>query len=118
MNWEGIRYFKPEEFRCPCCEEEHMDREFVQKLDELRSRSVMPLKVNSGYRCPDRDLAVGGSGNHTQGCAADIAVVSSQTRFIVLGNALQLGFKRIGIGKTFIHLDTCPDKPRFVLWLY
>lgn len=95
-----------------------MDEDFVQKLDELRSRCLMPLKVNSGYRCPKHDAEIGGSKNHTQGYAADIAAVSSQTRFVILYNLLNIGFKRIGIGKIFIHLDTCPDKPRFVLWLY
>ena len=116
--WDDIRYFKPKEFLCSCCGEEHMEESFVRILDELRSRSMTPLKVSSGWRCPKHDEEIHGSGNHPTGLAADIACWSSGTRYILLRNALSLSIPRIGIGKGFIHLDTNPDKPRFVTWLY
>lgn len=44
-------------------------------LDPLREKYGKPIKVNSGYRCPNHNLAVGGSmqSQHMKGEAADIA---------------------------------------------
>ncbi len=43
-------------------------------LDPARERLGVPIRVNSGYRCPALNKAVGGVANsyHLQGCAADI----------------------------------------------
>lgn len=87
-------------------------------LDSLRKAVGRPLPINSGYRCPAHDQVEGGEGNHTQGLAADIACTDSSLRFLIIFYALQLGFKRIGVAKTFIHLDMCGDKPQQVVWLY
>lgn len=44
-------------------------------LDPLRKKYGKPIKVNSGYRCPKHNLAVGGAtqSQHMKGEAADIA---------------------------------------------
>ena len=44
-------------------------------LDSLREKYGKPIKVNSGYRCPNHNLAVGGAmqSQHMKGEAADIA---------------------------------------------
>ena len=44
-------------------------------LEPLRAYMKKPLQVNSGFRCPDLNEAVGGAGNsqHMKGEAADIA---------------------------------------------
>lgn len=43
-------------------------------LDPLRKLSGKPITVNSGYRCPELNKAVGGSktSDHVKGFAADI----------------------------------------------
>lgn len=43
-------------------------------LDPLREWYGMPIHIESGYRCPELNKAVGGVSNsfHTMGCAADI----------------------------------------------
>lgn len=43
-------------------------------LDPLREWYGMPIHIESGYRCPELNKAVGGVANsfHTMGCAADI----------------------------------------------
>jgi len=48
-------------------------------LDPLREKYGKPIRVNSGYRCPKHNLAVGGASRsqHLLGEAADIAPVSS-----------------------------------------
>lgn len=47
-------------------------------LDPLREKWGQPIIVNSGYRCPALNKAVGGAVNsqHTKGEAADIRTVS------------------------------------------
>lgn len=47
-------------------------------LDPLRKAWGGPIRVNSGYRCPELNKAVGGSPNsqHQRGEAADITVGS------------------------------------------
>lgn len=46
----------------------------TQELEKVRALTGLPLNVQSGYRCPELNQAVGGVPNsyHTYGCAADI----------------------------------------------
>jgi hypothetical protein len=43
------------------------------ELEKVRALTGQPLHINSGYRCPELNAAVGGSPNsyHMAGCAAD-----------------------------------------------
>lgn len=70
-----VEFFKPEEFVCRCCGRGQVAAALVYALDEFRRAWNMPVIVNSGWRCPDRNAAVGGapSSRHKIGCAADIA---------------------------------------------
>lgn len=49
-------------------------------LDPLRELWGKPLRVNSGYRCPELNRLVGGSPNssHMSGCAVDITAGSRE----------------------------------------
>lgn len=49
-------------------------------LDPLRSIYGKPITVNSGYRCPELNKAVGGSAtsDHVKGFAADITAGSKE----------------------------------------
>jgi len=116
MAW---KYFSEDEMRCRCgCGQSRMDGHFMDMLDALRRAVGRPLPINSGYRCQKHDAEENGGGNHTQGRAADIDCPDSSLRFLLISSALQLGFKRIGIAKTFIHVDLCSDKSQQVIWLY
>lgn len=97
-----------------------MKWETVNRLDQIRGRVGFPLIVNSGVRTPEYNATVGGvdGSAHEAGWAADLAVRTSQERFKVLKAAMDVGFKRIGVAKTFIHLDADPSKPPEVAWLY
>lgn len=72
--------------------------------------------VSSGYRCPAHNKAVGGVADsaHTRGYAADIRCTDSHTRFAVLRALLEVGFRRIELAPTWIHVDCDPAKPRDV----
>lgn len=63
---------------------EHLD-ELVEKiLDPLRAAYGMPIKITSGYRCPELNKAVGGSPTsvHQIGYAADLQVGGSFDKFV------------------------------------
>jgi uncharacterized protein YcbK (DUF882 family) len=116
----GLRYFKPAEFACPCCGADEMDAAFVRRLDEVRHVVGEPLKVNSGRRCPKHNKRRGGvpGGAHTKGLAADLHATTGSLRFKIVNAAILLEVRRIGIAKTFVHLDADPDAPQGVVWLY
>ena len=75
-----MKYFKLEEFRCRCCGElpasarENIEGLVSAVLDPVRERFGQPIYVNSGYRCPRHNAAVGGvsASQHMKGEAADI----------------------------------------------
>ena len=97
-----------------------MDKEFLIKLDRAREVAQIPFKINSAYRTPEHNAKIGGKPNssHLKGLAVDISVTNSRQRFIVLKALLDTGFNRIGIAKSFIHVDDDKSKDSQVVWLY
>lgn len=122
-----LKHFNFEEFDCPTLEGSGLPTSdggkmcinFLHKLDEARELAGVPFKITSGYRSPQHNLDVGGrvGSSHIKGIAVDIACVNSHQRQKILTALIQVGFKRIGIGKSFIHSDLDPDKPN-AIWLY
>ena len=116
------KYFAPAEFlRCtPACSIKQMDPEFLEYLDSFREFVGIPLKLSCAYRSKEWDQSKGRSGNsaHTRGKAVDIVCNSSATRYKIVYAALHFGFRRIGIGKNFIHLDNDASLPQGVMWHY
>ena len=108
--------FSMSEFWCPCCKSINMSPIFMKNLQELRDIYAQPMVINSGYRCKSHNSKVGGVENskHLSGIAADIAVHDAHSRYRLVQIALRLGFKGIGIYKSFIHLDTRAADP--VIW--
>ena len=97
-----------------------MDKTFLLKLDEARERAGIPFVINSAYRSPEHNAKIGGKPNssHLKGLAVDISVTNSRQRFIVLNALLEVGFTRIGIADTFLHVDLSTDKSQQVIWTY
>jgi len=122
MDWSRIKYFRQFEFDDPTAPGSgaNMDQAFVEHLDELRASIGHPLTIHSGYRTPEHNATVGGvdSSAHTSGHAADIGALSSGERFEIVSAAIKAGFRRIGIGSTFVHLDDDLTKEQSVCWLY
>ena len=75
-----MKHFKYDEFKCRCCGQLpdearlNIDALVEQVLDPAREKLGAPIIVNSGYRCPKHNAAVGGVKNsqHMRGEAADI----------------------------------------------
>lgn len=88
-----------------------------QVLDPLRKRYGKPIKVNSGYRCPQLNKAVKGATNsqHMKGLAADITAGSVKENKILfeLVQELNLPFDQLIDEKKFswIHVSVS-NKPR------
>ena len=124
-DWGEVTYFKQDEFACTHCGKNEIKFELVEKLDELRGLMGMPLKITSGYRCPDHPLSVsrptGSISSHQKGEAVDISAKTSRERYMLLWLIMKHGwFKRIGIsGKdNFIHVDIDKDKSQMLTWVY
>ena len=80
----------------------------------------IPFIINSAWRSADHNEKVGGKpdSSHLKGLAVDIKVTNSRQRFIILQSLIAAGFNRIGIAKTFIHVDGDNEKDPRVTWLY
>ena len=98
----------------------NMDLDFLSKLDEAREIANIPFKINSAYRSKEHNAKIGGKPNssHLKGLAVDISVTDSRSRFIVLEALIKVGFNRIGIADTFIHVDDDKEKSDRVVWTY
>ena len=115
------KYFDRSEFACKCgCGQSDISPKIVAILDGIRGMVGRPLTINSGVRCSKHNDAEGGKSDsaHTTGLAVDIAVHDSRERHDIIMFALQQGIQRIGIAKTFIHIDIDGTKPQDVAWLY
>ena len=114
-----FRYFKMGDFDCQETGENEMSEEYVHRLDDLREACGFPFYITSGYRSPEHSVEKSkpnGGGTHTQGIAADVRVRGGIQRMTVVKNAIALGFKGIGVAKTFVHIDDRVTAP--VLWSY
>ncbi len=124
MTWEN---FTREEFDCKHCGENHISFEFIDVAQEIRTAAGCPMRVSSGYRCPDHPIEARKSapGEHTEGTCADFAV-SHQAAYAVLKAAMAHP-KVTGIGVNqkgptrFLHIGIGPAKPgrpRPHVWSY
>ena len=117
-----MKHFKLSEFDCPTKKGsgEKMDKEFLYLLDLARGVAGVPFKITSGYRTKQHNKDIGGVSNssHLKGLAVDISVSDSRRRSIVLNALISVGFNRIGIAKTFIHVDSSKEKSQNVVWVY
>lgn len=122
-------FFKPHEFFCRCgkCEYDRegggmasMSETLLAMLDLLREKVGEPLVINSSIRCEAYNATLENSSlnsSHLKGLAVDIACDCGTLRFKLVKYGFQVGFRRIEVGPTWVHLDIDPDKPQDVLWL-
>ena len=96
-----------------------MNKEFLFKLDDARMLAGTPFRITSGYRTEAHNKKVKGvkGSSHTKGCAVDIAVNSGLERSAIVCALAKVGFTRIGIAKTFVHVDLDKEKQNSI-WLY
>ena len=81
-----MKHFKEREFACKCCGQlppamrDNIVALVDNVLDPAREEFGGPVTVNSGYRCPKHNLAVGGVVNsqHMKGEAADVCCADNK----------------------------------------
>jgi hypothetical protein len=100
-----------------------MDHGFLVRLDQLREAVGRPLTLTSAKRCAAHNAIVSTvkNGPHPLGVAADIRAGSSRERFEIVSAAMCVGFTRIGIAHTFIHVDSAGEStghPLNLIWFY
>jgi zinc D-Ala-D-Ala carboxypeptidase len=117
MSSTNTGSLRRDEFKCSCCGGLVLDDTFFEMLCKARETAATPFVVNSGYRCAKHNAEVGStSKNHTSGRAADIKAVYGPERGKILKGLYLAGFKRVGVGKTFIHADNMAEVES--CWLY
>ena len=83
------------------------DPELIRRLQKMRDELKAPIRIASGFRCPDYNKRVGGVTNsyHLRGQAVDIKSNVPMERLYALAEKY---FEDGGIGKyeTFVHVDT------------
>tara|TARA_R100001198_G_C5191879_1_gene184242 strand:- start:214 stop:567 length:354 start_codon:yes stop_codon:yes gene_type:complete len=117
-----MKYFNYEEFDSPDIQGsgQLVDPKLLEMIDEAREIYGKPIRVTSGYRTEAHNRKVGGvsSSSHLKGLAIDVACKKSDDRFEMLTALLEVGFNRIGVAGTFIHVDIDKDKTQNVIWTY
>lgn len=122
-----MRYFNYTEFDSPdeLGSGKNMNPLILEMLDQAREKFDKPIKINSGYRTQayNENLKARGykaspNSSHLKGLAVDIHCNNSKDRFELIDILLDVGFNRIGIANTFIHVDIDIDKPSHLIWTY
>lgn len=125
MNWHKYPNFTEDEFKCSHTGECHMNKDFMRKLQALRTECDFAFHVTSGYRHPTHPIeaAKHKAGEHCYGKAVDIAI-SGNRAMIVLEKARKYGFIRLGVKQNkdghFIHLGSALPSEGFssTIWTY
>jgi zinc D-Ala-D-Ala carboxypeptidase len=122
-----FKNFSYDEFDSPLQEGsgQLMSNELISMLDDARELAGVPFKITSGYRI-EADIErlkkagykVSRNSSHLKGLAADIACIGTGDRYNMLDALMKVGFNRIGIADTFIHVDIDPYKPLYSIWTY
>jgi uncharacterized protein YcbK (DUF882 family) len=116
------QWFKRKEICCKCgCGKDNISQVLLNMLDRIRSCNGKPVILNSVCRCLDHNKKEGGksSSAHLTGDAADIRCLTSRERYELLEIIVPMReIRRIGIAKSFIHIDIDKTKTRNVIWMY
>ena len=112
-------HFSKSEFACPCCGKDDIEMNFAINLQIARNHSDIKFTITSGVRCEKHNKIVGGkdTSSHIKNVACDIVALNSSTRSLILQAVVPV-FRRVGIGKDFIHVDDDMVKAQNVTWLY
>lgn len=112
-GWDGIKYFKRDEFKCKCgkyCNgfPVEMDMKLLRIADEVREYFGKPIPVSSGVRCETHNARVGGvSGSrHKKGKAMDFCVSGIPSSIVLPYVQSNPGIRyAYAIDGNYVHMD-------------
>jgi len=113
--------FSRREFACKCgCGKDNISRLLVDKLQLMRTHIRRPISIASGVRCAAHNKTSGGKPNsaHLTGDAVDIVVSGGSERKEIVDAARYYGLNRVGVARSFVHVDISKTLPQDVLWVY
>jgi hypothetical protein len=109
--------FKVREFACSDGSDPiFIAPELVNILQKIRDHFGKPVNINSAYRTPAKNKAVGGAthSQHLYGIAADISIPGISPKTVAAyAETLLPNTGGIGIYKTFTHIDVRRTKSRW-----
>lgn len=119
---KDTKNFRVSEFACKCgCGKDDIDQRVMDMAQVIRDELGVPVKVNSGCRCPGHNAKVSGvkGSKHTKGLAADLSCSLGSAKMFEAVKKLHAEGKLPALDycikyKTFIHID-CGGK-RKSLW--
>ena len=108
--------FKVSEFACKHCGENEIDQRVVNMAQTIRDEAGVPVRINSGYRCPVHNASptVKGAKNskHILGLAADLScsigafdLLLAIHKLYVLGKLPDLDYCIFYPFKNVCHID-------------
>lgn len=110
-----MNYFDPKEFACHCgCGLKEVDPGLLRWLNVIRHYAGKPMIINSGVRCEDYNLHVGGSpksrhlpNEKGQGEAADIRIPGMDLVELYERCIMHGAFGGVGLypHQGFVHVD-------------
>jgi len=111
--------FSPEEIACRGTGKIGIDPEAMDRLQCLRGLIAAPLMLNSAYRSPEHNRAVGGAAHsqHLKARAFDVSMANHDPETFEAA-ARKAGFTGFGFypRNDFIHIDTGPAREWGARW--
>lgn len=114
--WDGIKYFRREEFHCPCSRcggfPVEPEERLVRVADRVRAHFGKPIIISSGVRCQAHNDELRGSvknSRHVRGKAMDFCVqgFSSAAVLPYIQSLVKSGNLRYtyAINENYVHMD-------------
>lgn len=99
--------FSPEELACRGTGKLLIHEGSLDMLQELRTKLGKPLYINSAYRSPEYNEAIGGAAQsqHLVGRAFDVSLRNINPGVLCI-RAERIGFTGFGEYSDFLHIDT------------
>lgn len=112
-GWDGIKYFKRDEFRCKCgkyCNgfPAEVDMRLLRIADEVRENFGKRITVSSGVRCATHNAKVGGvaKSRHLSGKAMDFRVSGIPASIVLPYVQAKSGIRyAYAIDSNYVHMD-------------
>ena len=113
-TWEGVKYFRKEEFACKCggkyCNgyPAEVDGTLLAVADRVREHFGNPVHLSSGLRCEQHNANEGGASGsrHKSGKAMDFRVIGVPSSEVLAYVQKQPEIRySYAINNTYVHMD-------------